>query len=81
MSMCHKGISNSVIFALIERMTMRVVINMHKHFLSWLWRCHVSLMHTSTSKVLPFLKKTTFKQWCIMITSLKYRYAYHFIQN
>jgi len=32
---------------------MTVVINMHKTYvMSWLWRCcHVSLMHTPSSKV------------------------------
>jgi len=39
---------------------MTVVTNMHKTsfifltcVMSWLWRCHVSLMHTPSSKVLP----------------------------
>jgi len=39
---------------------MTVVINMHKPYfifktyvMSWLWRCHASLMHTPSSKVLP----------------------------
>jgi len=65
MSSCHdKDISNNVIFAfkmslLSKNHLMTVVINMHKPYfifktcvMSWLWRCHVSLMHTSI-KVLP----------------------------
>jgi len=41
---------------------MTVVINMHKpsfifmtYVMSWLWRCHASLMHTPSSKVLPIV--------------------------
>jgi len=44
---------------LSERHLMTVVINMHKPYfifktyaMSWLWRCHVSLMHTPSNKVL-----------------------------
>jgi len=44
---------------LSERHVMTVVINMHKPYfifktyvMSWLWRCQVSLMHASSSKVL-----------------------------
>jgi len=44
---------------LSERHVMTVVINMHKPYfifktyvMSWLWRCPVSLMHASSSKVL-----------------------------
>jgi len=52
----NKDISNNVLFAfkmllLSERHLIRVVINMHKHYfifttyvMSWLWRCHASLM-------------------------------------
>jgi len=39
---------------------MTVLINMHEPYfifmtcvMSWLWWCHVSLMHTPSSKVLP----------------------------
>jgi len=42
---------------------MTVVINMHEmsfifmtRVMSWLWRCHVSLTHTPSSKVLPFIQ-------------------------
>jgi len=35
---------------------MTVVINMYKTcVMSGLWRCHVSLMHTPSSKVLQFI--------------------------
>ncbi len=55
---------------------MTVVIIMHKTsfifmtcVMSWLWRCHVSLMHTPSSKVLPKLfshdEKKTRRQWSI----------------
>jgi len=66
MSRCqNKVISNNVIFAikmslLSERHLMTVVKNVHKPYfifktyvMSWLKRCHVSLMHTPSSKVLP----------------------------
>jgi len=45
---------------LSERNLITVVMNMHKPYfifktyvIVWLWRCHVSLMHTPSSKVLP----------------------------
>jgi len=34
-----------------ERMTLND--SCHKYVMSWLWRCHVSLKHTPSSKVLP----------------------------
>jgi len=35
---------------------MTVVTNMHKTYvMSWLWRCHVSLMHTPSGKVFPII--------------------------
>jgi len=65
MSRCHnKDILNNVVFAfkmslLSERHFMTVVINIHKPYfifktyvMSWLWRCHASLIHTPSSKVL-----------------------------
>jgi len=54
MSRCHnKDISNNVIFAL-KMLLMSEWHLMKVHVMSWLWRCHVSLMHTPSSKVLPY---------------------------
>jgi len=60
MSRCHKDIINNVIFAfkmslLSERHLMTVVINptSYSRHMSCLWRCHVSRMHTPSSKMLP----------------------------
>jgi len=61
-SRCHKEILKNVIFAF--KMSLRhlktVVINRNKPYfifktnvMSWLRRCHVSLMHTPSSKELP----------------------------
>jgi len=56
MSRCHnKDILNNVIFA-FKMLLLSERHKMHKPyfiFKTWLWRCHVSLMHIPSSKVLP----------------------------
>ena len=59
-SSCHnKDIPNNVNFAF--KMTSLTVINIHKDsfmlmtgVMSWLWRCHISLLDTPSNKVLPY---------------------------
>jgi len=58
---------------------MTVVTKMHEtsfifitYVMSWLWRCHVSLMHTPSSKVLPIW----FKKW-ILVVLLTYLQKFH----
>jgi len=83
MSRYHKDIINHVTFAFkMSLLSKRHFINMRKPYfifktyvMSWLWRCHVSLMHTPSSKVLP--KLLSVLSWLLgSISSL--RVQYHF---
>jgi len=59
---CHICIQNVI----IERKTLNDSCHKHAYFIfktdvmSWLWRCHVSLRHTSSNKVLPNVLTRTF---------------------
>jgi len=74
--LCQDVITMSYLHSKCHYWAKDTVINMHKPYfmlktyvMSWLWRCHVSLMHTPSSKVLP---KWSLWQFCI--TNLKVMY-------
>jgi len=81
---------------LSERHLMTVVINIHRPYfifkiyvMSWLW-CHVSLMHTPSSKVLPtflMLEKIIFQTNAVLLNlgkhykNWQHNYFQHFFSS